>query len=136
MASLSSFFMENAARQENEKFAVSNRFSENGEAVLWEIKSITSAEDEFLRKSSIKRSQDGRETELDYDLYLGKLAAACTVFPNLNDAQLQKSYGVMGSDALLKEMLLPGEYSGYLKKVQEMNGFHISIEKMADDIKN
>lgn len=47
-----------------------------------------------------KRNQYVPET--DYNAYLGKLDARCTVFPNLDDAELQNSYGVMGADALLK----------------------------------
>jgi len=42
---------------------------------------------------------------------------------NLDDIELQNSYGVMGADALLKTMLTPGEYPEYMEKVQEVNGF-------------
>ena len=56
------------------------------------------------------------QKETDYDLYLGKLAVACTVFPNLNDKELQDSYKVMGAEALLKNHADPGEYADYLTK--------------------
>lgn len=67
---------------------------------------------------------------------MGKLAAACTVFPNLNNAELQSNYGVMGADSLLKAMLLPGEYANYLAKVQEVNGFDIDFDEMVEEAKN
>lgn len=81
-----------------------------------------------------KRNQFTLET--DYNLYLGKLAAMCTAYPNLNDAELQNSYGVMGADALLKTMLTPGEYADYLTKIQEVNGFEITFEDAVDEAKN
>ena len=74
--------------------------------------------------------------ETDYETYLGKLAAKCTVFPNLNDAELQDSYGVMGADTLLKKMLKPGEYQDYLKKVQEVNGFDVTMSDLVEEAKN
>ena len=107
----------------------------------WEICCITSEEDEGIRKSCTrkvpvpgKRNQFTQET--DYNKYLGKLAARCTVFPNLNDAELQDSYGVNGSDALLKTMLKPGEYADYLAKIQEVNGFEVTLEDLVDEAKN
>ena len=115
--SLSAFLAENAVPVENIKFVASKRFlGEDGNPIPWEIKTITGTEDEALRKSCAKRvpvpgKKNQYQKETDYDLYLGKLAVACTVFPNLNDKELQDSYKVMGADALLKTMLTPGEYA-------------------------
>lgn len=77
-----------------------------------------------------------RELMKRYDLYLGKLAVACTVFPNLNDKELQDSYKVMGADALLKTMLTPGEYAEYLTKIQEVCGFDTTMQDEVDEAKN
>ena len=142
MGNLSAFLAENAIKIENVKHAVSRRFvGENGEPIEWEIACITSQEDESLRKICTKKVQvPGKRNqftmETDYNLYLGKLASMCTVYPNLKDAELQKSYGVMGDDALLKTMLTPGEYADYLAKVQEVNGFDISFDEKVDEVKN
>lgn len=141
MGGLSIFFRENLTEIASKKKVVSNRFIEKGKAVEWEYKSITSREDELLRKSCIKKndnSQNNRQyqKELDFDLYMGKLAAACTIYPNLKDIQLQNSYGVMGEDTLLKEMLFPGEYSEYISNIQEINGFHKSINELVEEVKN
>ncbi len=88
-----------------------------------EIKCVTSEEDDEFRKSSTKRvpipgKKNAYVPETDYNQYLGKLAVACTVFPNLNDKELQDSYHVMDAEALLKIMLLPGEYAEYVEKIQ------------------
>ena len=142
MANLSAFLAQNAVKVENVKYVASKRFlDENGQPIPWEIRCITSTEDEALRKACTKRvpipgKRNQYTQETDYNLYLGKLAARCTAFPNLDDAELQNSYGVMGADALLKTMLTPGEYADYLTKVQEVNGFEVTFEDAVDEAKN
>lgn len=139
--SLSAFFAENALPVEHVKYAASNRFlGEDGKPAAWEIKTITGTEDEALRQSCAKRVPvPGRKNltqrETDYDAYLGKLAVACTVFPNLHDKALQDSYHAMGAEALLKTMLTPGEYTDYLYKVQEVCGFE-TFQEEVDEAKN
>lgn len=142
MSNLSAFLSQNAIKVENVKHVVSKRFvGEDKKPMKWEVCGITSDEDEALRKSCTrkvpvpgKRNQYVPET--DYNAYIGKLAARCTVFPNLSDAELQNSYGAMGADALLKTMLTPGEYADYLAKVQEVNGFEVSMDELVDEAKN
>ena len=139
--SLSGFFAENAIKVENIKYVASKRFlDEKKKPLEWEIRSLTSQEDEDLRKECTKRipinGRRGQFTlETDYNLYLGKLASKCTVYPNLNDAELQNSYKVMGADTL-QNMLTAGEYADYLAKIQEINGFDTSMEEMVDEAKN
>jgi len=69
-------------------------------------------------------------------LYLGRLAARCTVFPDLNDKTLQDSYSVMGADHLLRAMLTPGEYAEYLRQVQKICGFDVPFDELVDEAKN
>lgn len=142
MSNLSAFLNQNVVPVESVKCVASKRFvGEDGKPIEWEIKAITSAEDEALRRDCTRRvrvpgNRNIYQSETDYSTYLGKLAARCTVYPNLNDAGLQDSYKVMGADALLKAMLLPGEYADYLAKVQEVNGFEATMEDMVDEAKN
>lgn len=142
MNDLTCFLSQNALKSENETYVTSKRFvDEEGKPVEWEIQSITSTEDEELRKSCTKRvpvtGKKGQYTrDTDYNLYLGKLAARCTVFPNLDDKALQDSYHVMGDDMLLKIMLTAGEYAGYLEKVQQVNGFDASMDELEEEAKN
>ena len=110
-------------------------------SMLWEIKTISATEDEALRKACAKRvpvpgKKNQYQRETDYDMYLGKLAVACTVFPDLNNADLQNSYHVMGGEALLKAMLTPGEYAEYVSKVQEVCGFDTTLQDEVDEAKN
>lgn len=142
MSNLSAFLSQNAIKEENVKYVASKRFiDEKGNPIPWEIKAVTSDEDEAIRRSCTKRvAVAGKRgvfvPETDYNAYVAKLAAACTVFPNLNDAELQNSYGVMGADSLLKVMLKAGEYADYLNKVNEINGFNQTMEDLVDEAKN
>lgn len=142
MSNLSAFLRQNAVVQENVKVAVSKRFlKEDGKPMEWEIKTITAAEEESIRKACTKRVQlPGKRNQYteqtDQDAYVRKLATACTVFPNLNDVDLQDSYEVMGADNLLTAMLLPGEYAELMTKIQEITGYDVTMEDKVDEAKN
>lgn len=141
--SLIAFMAQNAVQEENIKFVASNRFidEKTKKPIEWELKCVDSQKDEELRKSCTKtievRGKKGQYTkDTDFDKYVGKLAVECIVFPNLNDAELQNSYGVMGAEALLKKMLKPGEYANLLSKVQEINGFNETFDEKVEEAKN
>lgn len=139
---LSGFLAENALPIEHIKYVASNRFLDvDKKPIEWEIKTITGTEDEALRKSCAKRvpvpgKKNQYQKETDYDMYLGKLAVACIVFPDLNNKELQDSYHVMGAETLLKTMLTPGEYADLVNKVQEVCGFDTTLQEDVDDAKN
>ena len=127
---------------ETVKYVASKRFvDKNGNPQEWEIKPIDSDLDEQLRKECTKKVQiPGKRgqfnQETDTDKYLAKMCVACTVYPNLNDAELQDHFGVKSGDALLKKMLKPGEYTEYKAKVMEVNGYDMSMEEMVEEAKN
>ena len=141
MSNFAVFMTGNANNDETVKYVASARFVEKGKPVEWEIKSIDSDLDEALRKECTKRvavpgKRGQYNQETDTDKYIGKMCAACTVYPNLNDAELQDFYGVKSADALLKNMLKPGEYTEYKAKVMEVNGYDMSMEELVDEAKN
>ena len=140
--SLTAFLAQNAEKVENVKYVASTRFrDEEGMPMEWEIRCISGDEDEKLRRASIRRALvPGKKSqftsETDMELYAGKLAVACTAFPNLHDQQLQDSYGVRGAEALLKTMLTPGAYASYVIKVQEVCDFDTDFENAVEEAKN
>ena len=141
MSNFSVFMAGNATKAETVKYVASKRFAIDGEPVEWELQSIDSDLDEAIRKECTKKvpisGKRGQYTmETDTDKYINKMCAACTIYPNLNDAELQDSYGVKSGDALLKKMLLPGEYTEFKTKVMEINGFNMSMEELVDEAKN
>lgn len=140
MGGLSAFMAQNAIKPEHAKIAVSPRFEENGKPVEWEARALTTEEDEALRKKfTLHVPVTGKpgqfRDEFDANGYLAAMAAACTVYPDLNDAELQDSYHALGAEQLLKKMLLSGESTLYFTKLQELNGFTL-FEDQVDDAKN
>lgn len=139
---LQGFMAQNALKIDNVKLTVSSRFVDaDNKPLKWEVCAITSEEDEKLRKECTRKVLDVKNKskfrmEFDSERYIGLMATRCTVFPDLKDAKLQDSYGVMKEDDLLKTMLLPGEYANYVKKVQEINGFDIEMEDLVEEVKN
>lgn len=141
MSDFKVFMAGNATASEVVKFVASKRFKANGKPIKWEIKSVDSDTDEAIRKECTKKvpiaGKRGQYTqETDTDKYINKLCVMCTVYPNLNDAELQDSYGVKSAEALLKKMLLPGEYTEYKAKVMEVNGYDMSMDELVDEAKN
>ena len=134
-------FMNGKDTEETVKYVASKRFVKDGKPVEWEIKAIDSDLDEAIRKECTKRvpivgKRGQYNQETDTDKYIGKMCVACTVYPNLNDAELQDFYKVKTPDALLKKMLKPGEYTEYKAKVMEVNGYDLSMEELVDEAKN
>lgn len=140
MSNLQDFFAQNVATDITEEFIVSERFKDKDEkAIPWRLKTISEAENEEIRKSATRMTKGKNGTrvpESDMAEYIGKLAVASVVFPDLKNAELQKSYGVIGADAVLKKMLLSGEYALLVQKVQEINGFDKDINEKIEEVKN
>lgn len=135
-------FMAGAAEKiDNKKIVVSHRFKdEKGTPIPWEIKALTSAENDELQRSCMinvpvpgKRGQYSRE--LDQIKYTNMLLAESVVEPNLHDAELQDSYGVKSADALLGAMLCASEYSALAEAVAGMGKFE-SLPELVDAAKN
>jgi hypothetical protein len=140
MSDLSVFFAQNASMDVTEDFVVSDRFKDkDGGAVPWKLRGLPEEENEECRRAAtrkVKGKGGAMIPETNPEEYLAKLVVSSVVFPNLKDATLQKSYGVMGAEALVRKMLLAGEYAALVQKVQELNGFDKSMEELVDEVKN
>lgn len=139
MASLSAFFAESAKRPANQEIIISDRFVEDGKPVPWVIRAITEAENTVLKEAcTTKKVFKGRQTTVfDGTRYTLMLVTASVVSPDLKNAELQKSYGVLGEENLLSTMLLPGEFTDLSAKVQEISGFKPeNFEEAKDEVKN
>jgi hypothetical protein len=138
MSSLKAFFAQNVQQNDIIEFVVSDRFKdENGKPIPWKLRALSEAENaEIRRKATSKERVGGRYVyQFDPEEYVARIVAASVVFPDLKDAELQKSYGVMGEVELLRRMLLAGEYTKLTRKVQEINGFE-DIQELVDEVKN
>ncbi len=139
MNELSLFFAENVEQPEVVDFVVSNRFKDKeGNILKWKIRPVTDEESKEAVKSCTKKvkTRRGNEKEFDENEYMTKLVIRSVVYPDLHDAELQKSYGVLGAESLLGRMLLAGESSKLAKKVQEISDFDEELEDLKEEIKN
>ncbi|MBQ8539971.1 MAG: hypothetical protein IJ435_00705 [Clostridia bacterium] len=136
MENLKLFLKENKIKRQSAFYAATESMKdENGEALKWEIRAVTTLEDEKIREECLKEAKRG--VKLDYNLYLKKLAVASVVYPPLYNAALQDSYNVHSAEALLSEMVdNPGEYQELLRFVQKMNGFDVKLSDKVDEAKN
>lgn len=138
------FMKGNVLPAEEKEVAISKRMLDSeGNPVKWTLQAITTREDTELRqectrvaKAPGKNGKRGATVEkLDVDLYGLKLCAACVVYPDLNNAELQDSYGVKNPIDLLKVMLLPGELADLQVEATDVCGFQ-SFDEKVEEAKN
>lgn len=123
-------FLQVNSRRENVRVVVSDRFvDENGQAQAWELQPLTAADwQELLLAESCA------EQPRYNDIFLALLAKS-VVWPDLNSAELQDSYGVLGAEKLLLKMLSPGEYQTLQRAFEQLNlqsqaaGAHLAAAK-------
>ncbi|MFJ7407067.1 MULTISPECIES: phage portal protein [unclassified Lysinibacillus] len=77
-----------------------------------------------------------QERVFDPVAYNRRLNVAAIVYPDLNNTELQQSYGVKGAEALYGRMFLAGETSLISEKVSEISGSDISLEDEVEEVKN
>ncbi len=143
MTELSMFFKQNKAAKTNTKYAVTKNFTDKkGRPLEWEIKPITTREDEAIREAcTVKVPVPGKPhlttSELNNNKYIAKMLAASVVSPDLQNAELQDSYGVKMPEDLLREMVdSSAEYMAFVLFVQKFNGMDVSFAESEDIAKN
>lgn len=138
MSDLKSFLKQNKKKDETIKYIASEKFvDEKGNLIAWEIRPIKSKEIEKIRNECTKTTKNGKETKFDSPKFNTMIAVTGTVFPNLNDKELQDSYGVMGAEQLILEMLdNAGEYDSYVQKILDVSGYDKDMEELVEEAKN
>lgn len=142
MSNFSKFMKANKIQKQNVMHPVTTSLvDENGEPLLWEIRPLTTKENEKIRESCavdvpVKGKPNQYRTKVDMNKYQSKLICAAIVSPDLNNAELQNSYGVMTPEDLLVEMVdNPAEYTDLMMFVQELSGFK-TLQEDIDEAKN
>lgn len=133
MASLKAFL--NPIKVENAEVVVSDRFLENGKPVPFIIRPVTQSENLLLIKKHTKKDKNGGE-HLDRMAYNMELTASAVVFPELDNADLQQAYGVLGAAQLLSSMLYIGEYATLLEEVQKISRLDVDMNEEVEEVKN
>ena len=135
--SLNGFFKSNAKSLPDVKVVVSERFTdEDGTPIEWVLHPISTKRVEEITKRNTKTTiKNGKkESVVNEENLNAELLEAVVLYPSLNDAELQDSYGVSSANELLSVMLYPGETQVLTNALQEvMSGIKAND---IDELKN
>lgn len=121
--SLNGFFKSNAKSLPDVKVVVSERFTnEDGTPIEWVLHPISTKRVEEITKRNTKTTiKNGKkESTVNEENLNAELLEAVVLYPSLNDAELQDSYGVSSANELLSVMLYPGETQVLTNALQEV----------------
>ena len=139
-AELELFFKKNHKNTENVKLAVTSELcDEDGKPLEWEIRKLNTREVQALTKECVTTKQIGKKLvpSMDEELFTKKLMAESVVFPDLNNAALQDSYGVKTPEALIVEMVsCAGDFMAFAEYLMVLNNINKSLDDRVDEAKN
>lgn len=142
MSNFSKFMKANKIQKENVMHPVTKSLlDEKGNPLEWEIKPLTTKENEHIRDLCtidvpVKGKPNQYRPKVDMNKYQTKLICAAIVSPDLNNKELQDSYGVMTPEDLIKEMVDdPAEYTDLMLFIQQLSGFK-TLQEEVDEAKN
>nr|DAK32830.1 MAG TPA: tail assembly chaperone protein [Caudoviricetes sp.] len=121
--SLNGFFKSNAKSLPDVKVVVSERFTDqDGNPIEWVLHPISTKLVEEITKRNTKTTiKNGKkESTVNEENLNAELLEAVVLYPSLNDAELQDSYGVSSANELLGAMLYPGETKVLTDALQEV----------------
>ncbi len=143
MSKFSKYMKQNKVKKENTTYvATKSLVDENGEALLWTLKAVSTKEVEAIRESCTRDIQvTGKphvfRQKVDNSKFATKLLCASVVEPNLYDKELQDSYGVMTPEELILELIDdPKEFAELLQFTQEYFGHNKTLDEQVEEAKN
>lgn len=133
MSKFKAFLKGNVKETEN----VSLKLDRFDEAII--LRPISSGEADLINDHCFKNrpgKKGKQERVFDVVKYNRELCVASIVHPDLNDKELQESYGVLGADNLYSKMFYLGEVNQILEKVTEISGIDQSMDDDIEEAKN
>ena len=100
------------------------------------IRPLTQEENAALLKQYRKVDKNSGTEIFNRIGYNQAMVAAAVVEPDLNSAELQKAWGVLGPERVLTTMLYVGEYSKLMEEVQKLSGLDTDINDEIEEAKN
>jgi len=138
MSEITNFFKQNKKLKANTTYTATKSLTdESGVPLLWEIKPITTKENDKLQESCmIDIPGKNFRQKMNTTEYIRKLIVASVVFPDLLDADLQDSYGVNKAEDLVQEIVDDsGEWNAFVQFINDFNNF-VQIQDKIDEAKN
>ena len=143
--SFKGFLAQNAKRVEYREVVISDRFvGDDGKPLAFKIRPVSDTENEAIKDSCIeikqgnraaRRSKQKASANFRMDQYHAAICAAGTVEPDLNNPELQNSYGAASAEELIGLMLLAGEGQDLYDEIMDLSGF-VNDSELVEDAKN
>lgn len=110
---------------------------EKGNVIPWKFKKLSIDEYEAIRDECTSVNfADGGKSKFNNYLFNKKIICNSVIEPNLNNAELQDSYGVKKAEDLVTKMFdNVGEYLNLIDYLLNMNGFK-SASEYSEEAKN
>jgi hypothetical protein len=138
---LSYFMPGNAQVTEEVTAPISRRFKDkDGNVIPFIFKPITTDRVDELEKLHTKPVIKGNKKvgeKVDNARFMAHIAVESTIYPNFKAVELRKAYKSEDPIEIAKQVLnVAGEYSNWIAKAAEVNGFDDSIEDLEEAAKN
>lgn len=137
---LTAFLKNNVEIVNQVEYVASNRIKAGDEPVAWKINVLQNKVIDKLRNRYTKMIKDGKtgvtREKFDSQGFNDAMLLESIIYPNLEDMELQDSWGVNDPLELVKAMLTPGEYADLLNAVVEAQGFEVGMDEKVKAVKN
>ena len=137
---LTAFLKNNVEIVNQVEYVASNRIKAGDEPVAWKINVLQNKVIDKLRNRYTKMIKDGKtgvtREKFDSQGFNDAMLLESIVYTNLDDMELQDSWGVNDPLELVKAMLTPGEYADLLNAVVEAQGFEVGMDEKVRAVKN
>ena len=142
MSEISRFFKKHKTVSTNVFYpATKSLCSEDGKPLEWEIRPITSKENERIQESCMTEVPiPGKPNQFRHKMntseYVKKLVVESVVYPDLHNAELQDSYGVVLPCDLVQEIIDNiGEWNNLVEFINKLNRI-VPIQEDVNTVKN
>lgn len=137
-----SFFMPgNTEVTEEIKAPISQRFKDKkGKIIPFIFKPITTDRVDELEKLHTKSVIKGNKKvgeKVDNARFMAHIAVDSTIYPNFKSTEFRKAYKLEDPIEIAKQVLnIAGEYTNWISKASEANGFNDTVEDLEEVAKN
>ena len=140
MSKFARFMKANKIKKENGFYAATKSLcDENAQPLQWVFLHVSSREVEAIREECMGdvSLDKGGAMPMKMSGYVSKLISAAVVEPDLQNTELQDSYGVITPEDLLLAMVDdPGEYNRLGIWIQKFLGLNVRFDDMVEEAKN
>ncbi|MDR9857814.1 XkdN-like protein [Paenibacillus sp. VCA1] len=133
---LQDFLIANPVDNLTEEVVISPRFvDEKGNPLKFTIKAMTPIEFEDIRKKATQIKK-GKKVEFDNQLFNLSIAINNTVNPDFKNAESIQKLGVKTPEEYIQRVLLAGELTTLVEKINKLSGFDVDMNELVDEVKN